>query len=94
MSPLEAHRNGRPGAARRIVAAAGLYALQHRGQESAGIVSVDGDHVARGSRKMGLVSEGLSAQVLDPRPSPVDKACGEGLMPGARNAISTALGSR
>jgi amidophosphoribosyltransferase len=26
----------------------GLYSLQHRGQESAGIVAVDGDSVARG----------------------------------------------
>jgi amidophosphoribosyltransferase len=46
----------------------GLYSLQHRGQESAGIVAVDGDAVARGSRKMGLVSEGLSPRELEALP--------------------------
>jgi len=35
----------------------GLYALQHRGQESAGIVSVDADGRARSHRGMGLVSD-------------------------------------
>ncbi|MGW4382148.1 NAD(P)/FAD-dependent oxidoreductase [Kitasatospora sp. NPDC004531] len=30
---------------------------------------------------------GLSATVLEPRPTPVDKACGEGLMPGAVRAL-------
>jgi len=43
----------------------GLYSLQHRGQESAGIVAVDGDSVARGTRKMGLVGEGLSAKEME-----------------------------
>ena len=37
----------------------GLYSLQHRGQESAGIVAVDEDGQARAVRSMGLVSEGL-----------------------------------
>lgn len=37
----------------------GLYSLQHRGQESAGIVAVDEDGRARASRAMGLVSEGF-----------------------------------
>jgi len=46
----------------------GLYSLQHRGQESAGIVSVDSDAVARGTRKMGLVGEGLSARELEALP--------------------------
>ena len=32
----------------------GLYSLQHRGQESAGIVAVGGDGVARSVRKMGI----------------------------------------
>lgn len=35
----------------------GLYALQHRGQESAGIVAVDDHGRARASRAMGLVSD-------------------------------------
>ena len=35
----------------------GLYALQHRGQESAGIVTIDGEGCARIHRGMGLVSE-------------------------------------
>ncbi len=30
---------------------------------------------------------GLSAVVLEPRPGPIDKACGEGLMPGAVAAL-------
>ncbi len=39
----------------------GLYSLQHRGQESAGIVTIDDDGQARAVRSMGLVSEGLGA---------------------------------
>lgn len=35
----------------------GLYSLQHRGQESAGIVAVDDSGAARGVRSMGLVSD-------------------------------------
>src|SRR5476649_2711368 len=35
----------------------GLYSLQHRGQESTGIVAVDEHGAARGVRSMGLVSE-------------------------------------
>lgn len=31
---------------------------------------------------------GLETVVLEPRPAPVDKACGEGLMPGAVRALS------
>lgn len=42
----------------------GLYALQHRGQESAGIVSVDDAGVARSHRGMGLVSDVFSAEDL------------------------------
>src|SRR5688500_6959799 len=37
----------------------GLYSLQHRGQESAGIVTSSRESGARASRTMGLVSEGL-----------------------------------
>ncbi len=39
----------------------GLYSLQHRGQESAGIVAIGTDGVGRAVRKMGLVSEGFAA---------------------------------
>jgi amidophosphoribosyltransferase len=38
----------------------GLYSLQHRGQESAGIVAVDIELGARALKKMGLVSEGIT----------------------------------
>ena len=37
----------------------GLYSLQHRGQESAGIAAVDDAGVAHGVKRMGLVSDGL-----------------------------------
>ncbi|HEX6105243.1 MAG TPA: amidophosphoribosyltransferase [Gemmatimonadales bacterium] len=47
--------SGVPDAAR--LAYLGLYALQHRGQESAGIVAVDRAGTPRTSRGMGLVSE-------------------------------------
>lgn len=43
----------------------GLYSLQHRGQESAGIVAVDDTGTSRGCRGMGLVSEGLSPGKLE-----------------------------
>jgi len=42
----------------------GLYALQHRGQESAGMVAVDGEGQARAHRGMGLVNDVFSAEVL------------------------------
>jgi flavin-dependent dehydrogenase len=38
---------------------------------------------------MYAVSGGLSVVVLEPRPGAVDKACGEGLMPGAVRALAT-----
>src|SRR6185503_19723295 len=41
----------------------GLFSLQHRGQESAGIVSVDGTN-AMALRRMGLVSEAISTDDL------------------------------
>jgi amidophosphoribosyltransferase len=41
----------------------GLYSLQHRGQESAGIVAVDENGDARGVRSMGLVSDMPNAQL-------------------------------
>ncbi len=42
----------------------GLYALQHRGQESAGIVSFDGENV-NSHKGMGLVSEVFSRECLE-----------------------------
>ena len=42
----------------------GLYSLQHRGQESAGIVAVDSDGSARIARKMGLVSDGFDGETI------------------------------
>jgi amidophosphoribosyltransferase len=53
---------GVPDAARQVYL--GLYSLQHRGQESAGIVSVDGEGMARSHRGMGLVSDMFNEQVL------------------------------
>jgi amidophosphoribosyltransferase len=40
----------------------GLYSLQHRGQESAGIVAVDDAGDARALRRMGLVTEGFGEE--------------------------------
>jgi len=42
----------------------GLYSLQHRGQESAGIVAIDADGSARVARKMGLVSDGFDGSTI------------------------------
>jgi amidophosphoribosyltransferase len=42
----------------------GLYALQHRGQESAGIVAIDGEGYARAHRGMGLVQDVFPPQAL------------------------------
>src|SRR5213595_3071244 len=42
----------------------GLYSLQHRGQESAGVVAVDGEGVARAHRGMGLVAEIFNEQII------------------------------
>ena len=61
--------SGVPDAAR--LAYLGLYSLQHRGQESAGLVAVDGEGVARSHRGMGLVSDVFSEQVLDGLPGDV-----------------------
>ncbi|MFN8581841.1 MAG: amidophosphoribosyltransferase [Gemmatimonadaceae bacterium] len=49
----------------------GLYSLQHRGQESAGIVAVDRGAAAHGVRKMGLVSEGLTGAELEALSGPL-----------------------
>lgn len=52
----------------------GLYALQHRGQESAGIAAIDRDGVARAHKGMGLVPDIFSTGVL--RELPGDVAVG------------------
>lgn len=52
----------------------GLYALQHRGQESAGIVSVDAETVAHSHRGMGLLQEVFPPSLL--RRLPGDIAIG------------------
>ncbi|MGH7531017.1 MAG: amidophosphoribosyltransferase [Gemmatimonadales bacterium] len=61
--------SGIPAAAR--VAYLGLYSLQHRGQESAGIVAVDQTCQARVHRGMGLVSDVFAEQVLTGLPGDV-----------------------
>jgi amidophosphoribosyltransferase len=48
----------------------GLHALQHRGQESAGIVSSDGDRLHT-LRKMGLVQAGFASSDLEQLPGPL-----------------------
>lgn len=49
----------------------GLYALQHRGQESAGIVAIDDAGTARMHRGMGLVSENFDPALLERLPGSV-----------------------
>src|SRR6478735_3989535 len=61
--------SGIPDAAR--LAYLGLYALQHRGQESAGIVAIDREGSARSQRGMGLVSETFEEAVLATLPGDV-----------------------
>ncbi|WP_380166752.1 NAD(P)/FAD-dependent oxidoreductase [Jannaschia sp. R86511] len=54
----------------------------------------DADLVVLGAGPVGLAvaveaaTAGLSVVVADPRSGPTDKACGEGLMPGARRALA------
>src|SRR5579871_6142144 len=57
--------HGHPDAARQAYLS--LYALQHRGQESAGIATADGHHMAN-IKGMGLVSEIFSEDVLQKLP--------------------------
>ena len=49
----------------------GLYALQHRGQESAGIAAVDGGGTARGHRGMGLVPDIFTHETLQALPGDI-----------------------
>jgi amidophosphoribosyltransferase len=60
--------HGHPEAARQAYLA--LYALQHRGQESAGIATADGLHLAN-IKGMGLVSEIFTNEVLAKLPGPM-----------------------
>src|SRR5690348_5450788 len=53
---------GHPDAARQVYL--GLYALQHRGQESAGIATADGKNLSN-IKGMGLVADIFSDDVLD-----------------------------
>ncbi len=53
------------------VAYLGLYSLQHRGQESAGVVAVDAAGVARSHRGMGLVADVFGERVLNELPGDV-----------------------
>jgi amidophosphoribosyltransferase len=53
------------------IAYLGLYSLQHRGQESAGIVAVDGQGAAHVHRGMGLVSDIFSEAGLNDLPGDV-----------------------
>src|SRR3954462_1492510 len=48
----------------------GLYAMQHRGQESAGIAASDG-HLIRVTKAMGHVAEVFNAPVLSKVPGPM-----------------------
>jgi amidophosphoribosyltransferase len=61
--------SGVPEAARQ--AYLGLYSLQHRGQESGGIVVVDGTGAARAHRGMGLVADIFSEAIVDGLPGDV-----------------------
>ena len=63
---MRSHRRLGASKARRGFAYLGLYALQHRGQESAGIVAVDADASARMYRSMGLVSDAFDESRFAP----------------------------
>lgn len=57
-------------------------------------MSVDADLLIAGGGPIGLVTAlharraGLSALIVEPRTAPIDKACGEGLMPPAVRALA------
>lgn len=45
------------------IALLGLYSLQHRGQESVGVVSIDGTGQARAVRNMGTLSDAVGQEL-------------------------------
>src|SRR5499426_4232789 len=45
------------------IAQLGLYSLQHRGQESVGVVSIDANGQARAVRSMGTLSDSLAQEL-------------------------------
>jgi len=49
----------------------GLYSLQHRGQESSGIIAVDRERGAKAIKSMGLVSEALSGPAVESLPGDI-----------------------
>jgi amidophosphoribosyltransferase len=77
----------------------GLYALQHRGQESAGIATFDGDRVYC-HKEMGLVSQVFNAEILKELPGKIGvghtrySTTGSSLVVNAQPAVvNTRLGS-
>src|SRR4029077_6644925 len=46
------------------IAQLGLYSLQHRGQESVGVVSIDANGQARAVRNMGTLSDAVGQELL------------------------------
>ncbi len=60
---------GHPDAA--VLARMGLYSLQHRGQESSGIVAVDDNGYAHVQRAMGLVSDGIDEPAMEALHGPI-----------------------
>ena len=65
----------------------GLYALQHRGQESAGIAASDGERV-RVVRQMGYVNEIFNEPTLAPLPGQ-DRHRPRALLDGGRASCRT-----
>ena len=57
-------------------------------RETSDVVVVGGGPVGLAAA-MYAVRNSLSVVLLEPRPGPVDKACGEGLMPGGVHALAT-----
>ena len=55
-------------------------------------VLVVGGGPAGGVQRSGEARAGLEAVVIEQRPGPVDKACGEGLMPGAVRSLEELVG--